>query len=172
MNQKILLIDDEHEIGIMLADAARHAHVDHVFSGEEAKAYLQEHSPDIIFLDVQLPQMSGMELLKQIRGQGLRSVVIMITAFATVETAVEAMKMGADDFLCKPVSIADLQQKVAQYAGDVTQTTEKPTSLEEVERQHIAAILQRNKGNRRETAEDLEISLRTLYYKIKQYDLE
>lgn len=172
MTKSILIIDDEPEIGIMLADAMQEVDVKQVYTGNEALMYLEENTADIIFLDLQLPHMNGMDILKQIREKELDSIVIMITAFATVETAVEAMKIGADDFLCKPVSLADLQQMAIQYMGDIPTAKNEVTSLEEVEKRHIASILQRNRGNRRQTADDLGISLRALYYKIKQYDLE
>jgi DNA-binding NtrC family response regulator len=97
----------------------------------------------------------------------------MITAFATVETAVEAMKFGADDFICKPFTLTDLQKVILQQLeGQAILPKSSPISLEDVEKRHIGAVLRQNNGNRRKTAEDLGISLRTLYYKIKQYDLE
>lgn len=173
MVKSILIVDDEREIGVMLAEVIDRAKVDQVFSGNEAISYLKEHRPDLIFLDLQLPEINGMEILKQIRNQGLNSIVVMITAFATVETAVEAMKIGANDFLCKPIQLHDLQRLVGQYIEGTASLLATPSSsLEEVEKRHIVAILNRNDGNRRKTAEELEISLRTLYYKIKQYDLE
>ncbi len=172
MKKTVLIVDDEPEIGIMLADVMHDVAVHQVYTGNEALIYVEENKADIVFLDLQLPHVNGMEILKQIRARELHSIVIMITAFATVETAVEAMKIGADDFLCKPVSLHDLQQKVTQFMGDIPPAKAEITSLEEVEKRHIASILQRNRGNRRQTANDLDISLRTLYYKIKQYDLE
>lgn len=173
MKKSILVVDDERELGILLAEAVQEAHVHQVITGTEAISYLSENRPEMILLDLQLPEVNGMEILKHIRSQGLNSVVVMITAFATVETAVEAMKIGANDFLCKPIQIHELQRMVKHYLEGTTQLQNKrAASLEDVEKKHISAVLIRNNGNRRKTADDLEISLRTLYYKIKQYDLE
>lgn len=174
MNKTILIVDDEREIGVMLRDVIdQSVELHHVYNGSEAVTYLEEHLPDIILLDLQLPEINGLELLKIIRTKELSTIVIMITAFATVETAVEAMKIGANDFLCKPFSIEELLKKVMHYLNETSRDEgDKLTSLEDVEKHHIATILQRNQGNRRKTADELEISLRTLYYKIKQYDLE
>ncbi len=173
MVNSILIVDDEREIGIMLSEVINGTKVDQVFSGNEAISYLEQNSPDLIFLDLQLPEINGLEVLKHIRARELDSIVVMITAFATVEAAVEAMKIGANDFLCKPIQIYDLQRLVEQYTEESAMSiSAKANSLEDVEKRHIASILTLNNGNRRKTAEDLEISLRTLYYKIKQYDLE
>jgi DNA-binding NtrC family response regulator len=103
--QRILVVDDEdnarraiatilQEEGYEVAEAA---------NGAEALARIGEFSPAVVLTDVRMPQMDGLTLLKTAREQGSDATFVMMTAFASVETAVEAMKSGADNFLLKPL---------------------------------------------------------------------
>ena len=103
--QRILVVDDEdnarraiatilNEEGYEVAEAA---------NGAEALARIGEFSPAVVLTDVRMPQMDGLTLLKTAREQGSDATFVMMTAFASVETAVEAMKSGADNFLLKPL---------------------------------------------------------------------
>ncbi len=78
----------------------------------EALDYLQTHEPDLVIADVRLPGISGIELLKKVRNEYPAIIVILVAAFATVAEAVEAMRMGAHDYLAEPVSIDNLKQTV------------------------------------------------------------
>jgi DNA-binding NtrC family response regulator len=79
-----------------------------VGSGQDALAHIEEDQPDVVLLDLQLPDISGMEVLKQIHTQGLDSSVVIITAHGSVDIAVEAMRYGAADFISKPFDAARL----------------------------------------------------------------
>ena len=70
--------------------------------GQEALAAVQQESPALLMLDLQMPRMDGMELLRTLRREGIELPVVVITAHGSIETAVEAMKEGAADFLPKP----------------------------------------------------------------------
>jgi two-component system nitrogen regulation response regulator GlnG len=72
----------------------------------------QEHRPDVVILDIQLPDMSGLDLLRKLQELDARSPVIFITGKSTTETAIEAMKLGAFDYLLKPLELAQLRQIV------------------------------------------------------------
>jgi two-component system, OmpR family, phosphate regulon sensor histidine kinase PhoR len=100
----VLVVDDEQDIregserilkrmGFSVSTAA---------SGETALERFQEKKPDIVLLDLKMPGMDGMEALKRIREIDARAIVIVITGYATVETAIQAMKNGAYDFIPKP----------------------------------------------------------------------
>ncbi len=71
-------------------------------SGEEALSILSEHSVDITLIDLKMPVMDGIELLENIRNSGIKTISLILTAHATVSTAVEAMKKGAYDYMIKP----------------------------------------------------------------------
>ena len=81
-----------------------HIQVTQVSNGIEARRLLEEKAFDLTFLDLKMPGMDGMQVLKFIKTTGLETLPIIVTAFGTVEKAVEAMKMGAYDFLMKPFS--------------------------------------------------------------------
>lgn len=117
--RNILLVDDEPKLGKMLQaalHAAGHA-VERALSVGEAEKKLSAQTFDVVLTDLKLPDVSGMELIKRLRDLPNRPDVIMMTAFASAETAVEAMRLGAADYLIKPFSIDELRIKVAQLVA-------------------------------------------------------
>jgi two-component system response regulator HydG len=103
-NVRILIVDDEfsvrHSLTAWFQDEGYT--VDVAANGKEALAKLAENQWDIFFLDLKMPGMSGLELQKKIKEIQPDSTIIIITAFASVESAVEAMQSGAYDYLSKP----------------------------------------------------------------------
>jgi DNA-binding NtrC family response regulator len=108
MKTRILVVDDEEKLRrvIELQLATAGFEVDKAGSAEEALKMVER--ADLVLTDLRLPGMDGLELLAAIRGQNMRSPVIVMTAFGSVEVAVEAMKSGAVDFLLKPFSLDHL----------------------------------------------------------------
>lgn len=102
-NDKILVVDDDRDIRQILCDRiqALGYQVTTAVNGMEALEKIIQEEPDLIFLDLQMPQLSGMQVLKKVRENSDLPVVI-ISAFGTIEKAVEAMKEGASDFITKP----------------------------------------------------------------------
>ncbi len=78
-------------------------------NAEEAFSKIKEHSPDVILLDILLPDLDGLKVLERIKQNDPDMVVIMITATNTVNTAVEVMKLGAYDYVTKPFDIDQLR---------------------------------------------------------------
>ena len=107
MYPAVLIVDDEISIiesleGILSDDGFE---VIHAFNGYEALKKIESHSPDIVLLDIWMPGMDGIETLKEIKKSSPHLPVVMITGHGTIESAVEATKSGAYDFLEKPLSI-------------------------------------------------------------------
>ena len=102
----ILLVDDEERFVKSLHTILQYYNYQctEAFSGSETIRLLKEMSFDLILLDVQLPDMSGCDLLKFIKASCKNTIVIMLTGISAVETAVQAMKQGAYDFLNKPIN--------------------------------------------------------------------
>src|SRR6202795_2657992 len=108
MKPRILVVDDEEKLRrvIELQLTAAGFDVDKAASAEEGLRLAER--ADLVLTDLKLPGMDGLELLAAIRRQNMQSPVIVMTAFGTVEIAVEAMKTGAADFLLKPFSLDHL----------------------------------------------------------------
>jgi len=116
----VLLVDDEAPFVETLAKrlAKRNLEVATAFSGEEALAALGSTSQvEVIILDVKMPGMDGIETLQAIRKQYPLAEVIMLTGHATVESAIDGMKMGAFDYLMKPCDMDMLMTKVEEAAA-------------------------------------------------------
>jgi DNA-binding NtrC family response regulator len=114
MKIRILLVDDEKEYVETLAERLRTRgfHVSEAYSGDEAVAKLKEFNFDVTILDVQMPGMSGIEALKEIKKLKPLTEILMLTGHGTIETAIEGMKMGAYDFLLKPCKMDLLLEKI------------------------------------------------------------
>ena len=116
MNLKILAIDDDHPSLELVMSALEQDGVE-IFGAsdpQEGLALFQKEQPEVVLVDLKMPKMNGIEVLKRIVGSGDgrredQAIVIMLTAFATIETAVEAMKAGAYDYLTKPIHVAELR---------------------------------------------------------------
>ena len=107
MYPAVLIVDDESTIidsleGILSDDGFE---VIHAFNGYEALKKIDSHSPDIVLLDIWMPGMDGIDTLKEIKQHHPRLPVVMITGHGSIESAVDATKSGAFDFLEKPLSI-------------------------------------------------------------------
>jgi len=110
----ILVAGDEENIRLLLAKVLRAADLDVVTvdNGQKALDYILNHRVAITIMDIRMPKMDGMEVLKRIKAQDPDAIIIMLTAFATIKAAVEAMRDGAFDYLTKPFEIDDLRVSV------------------------------------------------------------
>jgi len=119
--KKILIIDDETILGISCKRILEKENYEATYQ-DSAKQGLEDALTgdyDLILLDLLMPEIEGMEILKKIKTSGIQSDVIIITGFGTVQTAVEAMKLGASDFVNKPFTPDELTiivKKVFQYS--------------------------------------------------------
>ncbi|MFA5352834.1 MAG: sigma-54 dependent transcriptional regulator [Thermodesulfovibrionales bacterium] len=107
---KILIVDDDKNLRKVLSNelAAEGFDVTEAESGEKGLDLLNEESFDVILLDLNMPGLSGMEILKIIKEKEIPSETVILTAFATVSTAIEAMRLGAYDYITKPFPLERL----------------------------------------------------------------
>jgi two-component system response regulator HydG len=109
----VLVIDDDHSVRHSLSSALAPAYSVHVAStGEEGLSRYEELAPDVVLLDVMLPQMSGMAVLRALKRMSADLPVIMMTAYSEVQTAVQAIKLGALDYLEKPIDTDTVLREV------------------------------------------------------------
>jgi len=113
---QVLVIDDEPAVRQILAAAvAKGGHtVDQAATVAEARAKLAKGDVDVALCDIKLPDGSGLDLLRESRAGGLETPFVMITAFASVDTAVEALRAGAEDFITKPVHTEEILHRLEQ----------------------------------------------------------
>jgi two-component system response regulator CpxR len=111
---RVLVVDDEEVFVEMLAERleARGLEVDKAFDGEEALEKIKSKDLDVVILDVLMPGKDGIEVLREIKQLKPLTEVIMLTGHATVQTAIDGMKLGAYDYLLKPTETKDLLEKI------------------------------------------------------------
>jgi len=116
IGQPILIVDDEKNIRLTLSQTLETlgAEIDTAANGEEALTKLKGREFGLILLDIRMPGMDGMEVLRRVREMRPDIRIIMITAYGTVESAVEAMKLGAVDFLQKPFDPEEIRELVSR----------------------------------------------------------
>jgi DNA-binding response OmpR family regulator len=128
----LLLIEDEERIASCLVTGLE-AHgyaVEHVSTGSEALARLRRGAPDLIVLDLGLPDIDGLELLRRLRKDERRDAVIVLTARAEVDDLVEGLELGADDYVTKPFAFDELAARVrARMRTQLRTRAEVPTLL-------------------------------------------
>lgn len=135
---KILVIDDDGLMRDACKDTlARSGHdIDSADSGTKGLALLNRWAYDVVLLDLRMPEMDGMTVLRQIKEQDPETVVIVISGYGSVTSAVEAMKLGAFDFLPKPFTPADLRRAVDMASEKRRLTLENFFLKEELKRKN------------------------------------
>ncbi len=119
MDKTILIVDDEKDLCTVIADSlSRDCYrVITAFNGEMAVELAKKEKPDLVLLDIKMPEMGGIEALRKIKKIRKEIVVIMFTAYGTLETAREAMKLGAYDYVTKPVDLFLLKSIMREVLG-------------------------------------------------------
>jgi DNA-binding NtrC family response regulator len=112
--KRILIVDDDEQIRSLMVDFFKTLNYETAVAadGAEALEKIKQMETDCILSDLMMPDMDGIELLKEIRAQGKKIPFIMITGYPTVDTAIEAIKEGAYDYVAKPVQLNEVRFKV------------------------------------------------------------
>lgn len=127
----VLIIDDDTSIQSILSSALADNYAVQVAStGEEGLRHYEQVRPDVVLLDVMLPQMSGLSVLRALRKKSTNTPVVMMTAFAQVHTAVEAIKLGAANYLEKPFNPQRVVSEIEQLVS--AKTTPSSTVREKI----------------------------------------
>ena len=115
-NIRILLVDDENNFRQTLSKRLmkRGFVVDQSANGNECLSLLEEKKVDVVILDIKMPGMSGLDVLKRIKNRCPKTEVILLTGHATTDTGVEGIKSGAFDYLSKPIELDHLVNKIEQ----------------------------------------------------------
>jgi DNA-binding NtrC family response regulator len=135
LKAKVLLVDDETDFLSALAERlkARGLKVSTATSGEDAVTNADKEGFDLIVLDMAMPGIDGLETLKRIKAKQPDAEIIMLTGQGSIKTGIEAMKLGAEDFLQKPVNINELMDKISE-AKDKRMLVLQAKSVKEIEK--------------------------------------
>ena len=166
----ILLVDDDEVLRERLAQALRSRGYEVKTAGNAAEALREvaSESPEMAVLDLKMPGMSGLELLRELRHQDPATRVLMLTGYGSIATAVQAVREGAVGYLPKP---ADADEILAALNGQQTakQTGVETPSLARAEWEHIQRVLADCDGNVSEAARALSMHRRSLQRKLSKY---
>lgn len=115
---KILIVEDEPRTGLYLEQGLTEAgfHVDLALNGEDGLHLALEGGYELIILDVTLPNLNGWQVLQKLRQQGLQTPTMFLTARDQIEDRVKGLELGADDYLVKPFSFAELLARVRTFS--------------------------------------------------------
>jgi two-component system response regulator RegA len=167
--KSLLVIDDDVTFCNVLADVIRphgfEVRVAH--DGASALSFADAFDPEYVLLDLNLSGESGLGLIPRLLAIEPYARIVVLTGYATIATAVEAIKLGAVHYLAKPVDAAAVMEAFERTEGnpDVPIAVETP-SLPRLEWEHIHTVLKRNGGNVSATARELGMHRRTLQRKL------
>lgn len=180
MEDALLLIDDDEVfLQTMSRSLARKGEtVCAANTPADALQLLSGHQPARVLLDLNLKGESGLQLLPQILSVCPSARVILLTGYASIATAVEAIKKGAVDYICKPATARDVLAAFAKDAESIEQAPEAPgaedpaemapLSIPRLEWEHIQRVLKEHDGNISATARALGMHRRTLQRKLQK----
>ena len=167
----LLLVDDDPTFTRVMARAmtSRGLRVSVANSAEEGLQLAREDLPDYAVLDLKMQGDSGLVLLPRLLELDGEMRVLILTGYSSIATAVEAIKRGACNYLCKPVDADDvLTALLSQHADLDTLVPENPMSVDRLQWEHIQRVLAENEGNISATARALGMHRRTLQRKLQK----
>jgi len=170
--RRVLLVDDEETLRERLARALRHRgyEVWTASSVHTALGLLHERPPpDAALVDLRMPGTSGLELLRELKRLYPGLHVVIMTGFGSIPTAVEATRLGAADFLQKPVNTEEVLAALEGHRDRTRPTSVEVPSLASAEWEHIQRVLADCGGNVTEAARRLGIDRRSLQRKLRRY---
>lgn len=173
-NRAVLIIDDDEAFRLRLRRAFADRGWDaHAADGRgEALAAVNGHSPDLILVDLRMPEVDGLDLVEEIRGIDDSTTIMVLTGYGSIPTALAAVKRGADHYLAKPI---DADQIVGAYeelrpgSGEEAKPPESVPTLARVEWEHIQRVLNDCGGNITHAARLLGLHRRSLQRKLDKY---
>jgi len=113
---KVLVVDNEVEFASTLAERLRLRKIEaeSVFSGEEALPAIGRFQPDVIILDLDMPDISGLEVLSRVKDLDPTIEVILLTGYGSFDAGITSMELGAFDYIVKPVDLTHLMEKITE----------------------------------------------------------
>ncbi|MGP9567461.1 response regulator transcription factor [Halomonas sp. AOP5-B2-8] len=169
--QRLLIIDDDemfcHVLNRALTRRGYSVTVAH--DAEQAITMAVQHLPTMATLDLKLENSSGLKLLPELLAISPHCRIVVLTGYSSIATAVEAIKLGAANYLCKPVDADDVLIAFERQSGDPDiELADNPPSINRITWEHIQKVLQEHDGNISATARALGMHRRTLQRKLQK----
>ena len=167
----LLLVDED----IALCEALSRALAAHGFemrvahSAKQASKLVDDDPPQFAVIALKLPDASGLKLLSALLGLNPHMRVVILTGYPSIRTAVEAIKLGAADYLAKPANADEVVSALQRDGGnDSVPIGKKPRSVHRAEWEYISRVLRENNGNISASARALSMDRRTLQRKLRK----
>ncbi|MCE3025609.1 MULTISPECIES: response regulator transcription factor [unclassified Salinicola] len=169
--ERLLIVDDDDQFCFVMERAMRRRgyEVSVAHTQAEALEAARLAPPDLATLDLKLESDSGLKLLPELLAVAPECRVIVLTGYSSIATAVEAIKLGAVNYLCKPADADEILHALERDSGDVdVEIADNPPSVNRVTWEHIQKVLQEHDGNISATARALGMHRRTLQRKLQK----
>lgn len=171
MSESVLVVDDDATFNAVLTRALTRRGYEARGATDAAAALAEaEHSPpDAVVLDLNLGSSSGLQLIRPLLELAPHCRIVVLTGYASIATAVEAVKLGAVQYFAKPVEVEAIIAAFAPAAGEPAAAAEVPSdplSVSRLEWEHIQRVLHEHDGNISATARALKMHRRTLQRKL------
>ena len=167
----LLLVDDDAEFLSVLAPAMakRGFLVTTANSAESAFELAQQEAPEYAVVDLKMSGNSGLVLVRQLTSLQAGTHIVVLTGFASITTAIEAIKLGSTHYLAKPVDADEIVAAFGKKIGDTdVELSVNPLSIDRLEWEHIQRVLTEHDGNISATARSLNMHRRTLQRKLNK----
>jgi two-component system response regulator RegA len=165
----LLLVDDDEDFLNALAPAMRKRGflVSLANSAESAFELAKQEAPEFAVVDLKMSGNSGLVLVRQLASLNAGTRIVVLTGFASIATAVEAIKLGATHYLAKPVDADEIVAAFEKQSGNAElELSTNPLSIDRLEWEHIQRVLAEHDGNISATARSLNMHRRTLQRKL------
>ena len=164
----LLLVDDDATFCRVLSQALekRGYKVTVAHSVEEATPLALGNPPEYAVIDLKMGGASGLALVRTLHGLDPATRIVVLTGYASIATAVEAVKLGATQYLSKPANADEIVAAFGHLASTDAKLSVQPPSVERLEWEHIQRVLQEHQGNISATARALNMHRRTLQRKL------
>ncbi len=166
---QLLLVDDDQTFCQVLKSALERRNYE-VFVANDVKAgiaFAERYVPEYAVIDLRIGHESGLELVKKLISLDDNTVCVMLTGFASIATAVEAIKLGATHYLTKPANADEIVNALHKNEGDSSVLiSENPLSVKRLEWEHLQKVMMQHEGNISAAARALKMHRRTLQRKL------
>ena len=166
---RLLLVDDDETFCAVLSQALKRREYDVLVAQNVAQGVeiAEQNLPEFAVIDLRIGYDSGLELVKKLKDLDANTHIVMLTGYASIATAVEAIKLGATHYLTKPADADEIVNALNRKKGDTSVSVkERPLSVKRLEWEHLQKVLMEHDGNISAAARALGMHRRTLQRKL------